>query len=30
LSYLIPILIDAGFCEYTKEGKAFKIIYDEG
>ena len=30
LSYLIPILIDTCFCEYTKEGKAFKIIYSEG
>jgi hypothetical protein len=30
LSYLIPILIDAGFCQYATEGKAFKIIYNEG
>ncbi|RJR48120.1 MAG: hypothetical protein C4576_08770 [Desulfobacteraceae bacterium] len=30
LSYLIPILIESGFCEYAKDGKAFKIIYNEG
>jgi len=29
LSYLIPILIDAGFCNYAKEGKAFVIRYTE-
>lgn len=29
LSYLIPILIDEGFCDYTKEGKAFIIKYKE-
>lgn len=27
LSYLIPILIDEGFCDYTKKGKAFVITY---
>ena len=27
LSYLIPILIEKGFCEYDKEGKAFVVIY---
>ncbi len=27
LSYLIPILIDEGFCHYTKESKAFIIKY---
>ena len=30
LSYLIPVLIETGFCEYAKDGKAFKIIYNEG
>jgi hypothetical protein len=30
LSYLIPILVDTGFCESASEGKAFKIIYNEG
>ena len=30
LSYLIPILIEAGFCDYVRDGKAFKIIYNEG
>ncbi len=30
LSYLIPILIESGFCEYAKDGQAFKIIYNEG
>lgn len=29
LSYLIPILINEGFCEYTKKGKAFIIKYKE-
>ncbi|MFZ6007848.1 MAG: hypothetical protein ACOYU2_09395 [Nitrospirota bacterium] len=27
LSYLIPIFIDEGFCEYSKNGKAFVITY---
>jgi len=30
LSYLIPILIEAGFCDCIRDGKAFKIIYNEG
>jgi hypothetical protein len=30
LSYLIPILIDAGYCRHAKEGAAFKVIYNEG
>lgn len=25
LSYLIPVLIDQGFCEYEKDGRAFLI-----
>ncbi len=29
LSYLIPILIESGFCEYSKKGKAFLINYIE-
>jgi len=29
LSYLIPILIDEGFCFFAKEGKAFMINYIE-
>jgi len=27
LSYLIPILIDEGFCDYRKIGKAFYVIH---
>ncbi len=27
LSYLIPILIDQGFCSFSKEGKAFIVNY---
>lgn len=30
LSYLIPILIASGFCDHTKDGKAFVIIYKGG
>ncbi len=29
LSYLVPILIESGFCEYSKKGKAFMIEYKE-
>jgi hypothetical protein len=29
LSYLIPILMDEGFCTFEKRGKAFIIIYKE-
>lgn len=29
LSYLIPILIEEGFCIFAKEGKAFMINYME-
>ncbi len=29
LSYLIPILIESGFCEYSKKGKAFFVNYKE-
>ena len=29
LSYLIPILIDEGFCDYTKEGRAYIIKYKD-
>ena len=29
LSYLIPILIESGFCKYSKKGKAFLIEYKE-
>jgi len=29
LSYLIPILIEEGFCNFEKRGKAFIIIYKE-
>jgi len=25
LSYLVPILIESGFCEYSKKGKAFMV-----
>ena len=28
LSYLIPILIDDGFCYADKKGKAFMVIYN--
>ena len=27
LSYLIPILIEEGFCDFRKDGKAFVIIH---
>ncbi len=27
LSYLVPILIESGFCEYSKKGKAFIVNY---
>ena len=27
LSYLVPILIESGFCEYSKKGKAFVVKY---
>lgn len=27
LSYLIPILIEAGYCDFIKDGKAFVIRY---
>jgi hypothetical protein len=30
LSYLIPILIDAGYCRHAEKGAAFKVIYNEG
>lgn len=30
LSYLIPILIESDFCDYEREGKAFKIIFKKG
>lgn len=29
LSYLIPILLEEGFCNFQKRGKAFIIIYKE-
>ncbi|MEA3223374.1 MAG: hypothetical protein U9P49_09465 [Thermodesulfobacteriota bacterium] len=29
LSYLVPILIESGFCESSKKGKAFVIEYKE-
>ena len=27
LSYLIPILIEEGFCDFRRDGKAFVIIH---
>jgi hypothetical protein len=30
LSYLIPLLKEMGFCDYTKEGHAFVIKHREG
>ena len=27
LSYLIPILIEEGFCDFRKDGKAFVILH---
>jgi hypothetical protein len=30
LCYLIPILKEAGFCDYTQEGNAIVVIYKAG
>jgi len=30
LSYLVPILIDEGFCSFTKEGNAFIVRHKKG